>query len=74
MTICEWCPILAMCISKDSGKCSLIYKELNKSKDGIPTLRSCRVLFTPYLSEYRKVLKMKVIYVRPNEKTIRFIK
>ena len=63
-----------MCISKDKGKCELIYKELKKPKNEIFANRYSGVTFTSKLSEYRKILKMKVVYIRHNERTVRFIK
>jgi len=70
MIKCEWCPILAMCLAKEQGSCTLIYEEAYMGKNS-PTWRGS---ITQPLSTYRIFLKKKVLWVKHNEFTVRFIK
>jgi len=68
MTRCEQCPSLALCIAQESGKCELIYEDINQkgsSRDGV---------WTNKLSHYRKILRKNYIWVRSNQQYARFIK
>lgn len=67
MIQCEVCILLAMCVAKEKGECSLIYNEAYK----IP---GNQISKHPPLSDYRKFLNMKVMYVRHHQKRVKFIK
>ena len=67
--VCEECPVLAICISKESGNCELIYNELyhiRYTKSGVTA--------TAPLSAYRKTLHKNVIYIKNGENLVAFFK
>ena len=70
MIKCEWCPILAMCLAKETGSCTLIYEEIYLRKNHPEWGGS----IAQPLSRYRTFLKKKVLWVKYNEFTVRFIK